>query len=139
MARDGLLPAAMARVARSNGTPLVATLVTGFFSCVIAGLLPLDVLGELASIGTLLAFASVCAGVLILRRTAPGAHRPFRTPWVPLVPILGIVSCGGLMLSLPVQSWLRLIAWLVVGALIYGLYGRRHSKVGATYGVSNAN
>ena len=133
MARDGLLPAAMGRVAGVNGTPFVATLVTGFFSCLIAGLLPLDVLGELASIGTLLAFASVCAGVLILRRTAPAAHRPFRTPWVPFVPIMGIVSCCALMLSLPVQSWLRLIAWLVVGTLIYVLYGRRHSKVGATH------
>jgi APA family basic amino acid/polyamine antiporter len=139
MARDGLLPAAMARVGRANGTPFVATLVTGFFSCLIAGLLPLDVLGELASIGTLLAFATVCAGVLILRRTAPNAHRPFRTPWVPLIPILGILSCVALMLSLPVQSWLRLVVWLVVGALIYVLYGRTHSKVGRRTEAGDAN
>ena len=135
MARDGLLPAVLARLGKINRTPNFATTVTGILSCTIAGLLPLEALGELISIGTLLAFATVCGGILILRRTAPAAQRPFRTPWVPLVPILGMVCCGALMLSLPTETWIRLIIWLGGGGALYAFYGRRHSKAGNFSGV----
>ena len=94
-----------------------------------AGFAPLDLLGDLISIGTLLAFAVVCGGILILRRIAPGARRPFRTPWVPLVPILGVLSCLALMLSLPNGTWWRLALWINAGIAMYAFYGRRHSKL----------
>jgi APA family basic amino acid/polyamine antiporter len=94
-----------------------------------AGLLPIGLLGELVSIGTLLAFAIVCAGVLVLRYTDPDRPRPFRTPLVPLVPLGGILACLYLMLGLPVDTWARLIVWMALGLAIYFLYGKRHSKV----------
>ncbi|MGH7646606.1 MAG: APC family permease, partial [Gemmatimonadaceae bacterium] len=81
------------------------------------------------NIGTLLAFAIVCAGVIVLRRTRPDLHRPFRTPLVPLVPILGILCCGGLMAGLPKDTWIRLIVWLLIGLVIYFGYGRYHSRL----------
>ena len=129
MARDGLLPPALGRVRGAQQTPAVATLATGLVAALIAGVVPLATLGELISLGTLLAFAMVCVGVLVLRRIDPGAHRPFRTPWVPLVPALGIVSCLALMLSLPAATWLQLLVWSALGLLIYTLYGRRHSRL----------
>jgi APA family basic amino acid/polyamine antiporter len=95
-----------------------------------AGLLPIGLLGELVSIGTLLAFAIVCAGVLVLRYTDPARPRPFRTPGVPVVPFLGIVACVYLMIQLPKDTWARLIVWMAIGLAIYFLYGRKHSKVG---------
>jgi APA family basic amino acid/polyamine antiporter len=98
---------------------------------VFAGLIPIGVLGELVSIGTLLAFIIVCAGVWTLRARRPEMHRPFKTPWVPLVPILGIIVSAGLMLSLPRDTWLRLIVWLVIGMAVYFGYGRHHSRVQA--------
>jgi APA family basic amino acid/polyamine antiporter len=91
--------------------------------------IPIGILGELVSIGTLLAFVIVCAGVWILRRKQPDLHRPFKTPMVPLVPILGILISLGLMAGLPWQTWLRLLVWLAIGMVIYFGYGRRHSKV----------
>ncbi len=91
------------------------------------GLLPLDVLADLVNIGTLLAFAIVCAAVLIMRRTNPDAVRPFRAPLVPLVPILGILMCLMLMFSLPIENWIRLIVWLAIGFVIYFGYGKKHS------------
>ena len=94
-----------------------------------AGLLPIGLLGELVSIGTLLAFAIVCAGVLVLRYTDPDIPRPFRTPLVPLVPLGGVGACLYLMLGLPVDTWARLIVWMALGLAIYFLYGKRHSKV----------
>jgi APA family basic amino acid/polyamine antiporter len=129
MARDGLIPPVLGRIDKRRHTPYVGTLVTGTLAAVTAGFVPLGVLGELISIGTLLAFAMVCAGILILRRIAPEALRPFRTPWVPLVPVLGIVSCVALMLSLPNGTWIRLVVWLGLGVAVYALYGRRHSKL----------
>jgi APA family basic amino acid/polyamine antiporter len=129
MGRDGLMPAAFARTSPRFKTPHVGTLWTGALAAATAGFVPLDILGELISIGTLLAFAMVCAGILVLRRTAPDAHRPFRTPWVPLVPILGVVCCLYLMRSLPADTWLRLVIWLAIGLAIYWSYGRRHSKL----------
>jgi APA family basic amino acid/polyamine antiporter len=129
MARDGLLPEVLGRVGRGNDMPYASTLVTGGICALAAGFVPLDVLGELISIGTLLAFAVVCAGILILRRTAPDARRPFRTPLVPFVPIAGIVICLALMASLPGDTWIRLAFWIGAGLLFYYLYGRRHSHL----------
>jgi len=129
MARDGLLPPALGRVSGAHGTPAVATLATGAVAALIAAVVPLAALGELISLGTLLAFAMVCIGVLVLRRIEPAAHRPFRTPWVPLVPLLGVASCCALMLSLPAATWLQLLLWSALGLLIYAAYGRRHSRL----------
>jgi APA family basic amino acid/polyamine antiporter len=129
MARDGLLPPVLGRVDKHRHTPSVGTLVTGIVAAVTAGFAPLGLLGELISIGTLLAFAVVCAGILILRRIAPAARRPFRTPWVPLVPVLGVLCCVALMLSLPNGTWIRLVLWIGAGLAVYASYGRRHSKL----------
>jgi len=96
---------------------------------VIAGMLPISILGELVSIGTLLAFSIVCISVLVLRKSRPDIHRPFKTPWVPVIPILGAFFCFIQMLALPGDTWLRLIIWMVIGFAIYFFYGRRHSKV----------
>src|SRR6185437_13339770 len=97
MAKDGLLPASFSRLHPRFRTPYVTTILTGVVCAVVAGLLPLDLLGELISIGTLMAFAIVCLGILVLRRTRPDLERPFRTPWVPLVPLLGAGTCIGMM------------------------------------------
>jgi APA family basic amino acid/polyamine antiporter len=97
------------------------------FVAAMAGLIPLSILAEMTSIGTLFAFVIVCGAVIVMRRTNPNAKRPFRAPLVPLVPILGILTCLLLMFSLPAENWYRLIIWLIVGLIIYFLYGRRHS------------
>jgi APA family basic amino acid/polyamine antiporter len=97
---------------------------------VLAGLLPIEALLHLTNIGTLFAFVIVCAAVLVMRRTNPQAERPFRCPFVPVVPILGIGSCLLLMLSLPASNWWRLFAWLFLGLIIYFFYGRHHSHLG---------
>jgi APA family basic amino acid/polyamine antiporter len=128
IARDGLLPRSFfAAVHPRFRTPWKSTLVTGLFVGVLAAFLPINVLLTLVNMGTLLAFVIVCAAVLVMRRTEPGARRPFRAPFVPLVPILGIVSCLLLMFSLPPENWLRLIVWAAVGLAIYFGYGRRRS------------
>jgi APA family basic amino acid/polyamine antiporter len=129
MARDGLVPPVLGRIDKRSNVPYVGTLVTGGVAALTAGFAPLGLLGELISIGTLLAFAVVCAGILILRRIAPEARRPFRTPWVPVVPLLGVLSCVALMLSLPNGTWIRLVLWVGLGLAVYALYGRRHSKM----------
>jgi basic amino acid/polyamine antiporter, APA family len=129
MSKDGLLPTVFSAVHPKFRTPWLASAVTGAAAMVFAGLLPIGLLGELVSIGTLFAFAIVCAGVLVLRYTDPEIPRPFRTPLVPFVPIAGILACFYLMLGLPVDTWARLIIWMALGLAIYFLYGRSHSKV----------
>ena len=129
MSRDGLLPQFFGAVHHRFRTPWKATLITGLFVGSTAAMLPIDVLLNLVNIGTLLAFAIVCAAVLVMRRTHPEAKRPFRAPLVPLVPILGIGACALLMFSLPVVNWLRLAGWLVIGFLVYFGYGRRNSHL----------
>jgi len=129
MSNDGLLPKWASRVHPKFRTPWISTIIVGAFVAIFAALIPIDLLGELVSIGTLLAFVIVSAGVWILRRRRPEIPRPFRTPWVPFVPIMGIVVSGLLMLSLPIDTWIRLIVWLIIGLFIYAFYGRKHSKV----------
>jgi APA family basic amino acid/polyamine antiporter len=125
MSRDGLLPPLFGVVHARFRTPYLSTILVGCIIAVAAGLLPIDLLGQLVSIGTLLAFVLVCIGVIVLRRTGPELERPFRTPWVPLVPILGAVICLAQMVGLPIQTWSRLFIWLAVGMVIYFAYSRR--------------
>ena len=127
MSRDGLLPPLFSRVHPTFRTPHVSTALTGGVIAVAAGLLPLHLLSQLVSMGTLLAFVLACIGVLALRRTAPELPRPFRTPGMPYVPILGALACLVQMVGLPWQTWERLIAWLLIGLVVYFAYGRRHS------------
>jgi APA family basic amino acid/polyamine antiporter len=128
MARDGLVPKKFFGAVHTKfRTPYKTTILTGFFVAILAGLLPLRVLAELVNIGTLFAFIVVCMGVLIMRRTNPEARRPFKTPWYPFVPIMGVLVCTLLMFSLPIENWYRLGIWLVIGIFIYYFYGRKHS------------
>ncbi|HLP73422.1 MAG TPA: amino acid permease [Bacteroidales bacterium] len=129
MSKDGLLPPVFSKVHPRFKTPYISTIVTGVVAMSIAGVLPISILGELVSIGTLLAFIIVCLSVMVLRKTKPDVERPFRTPWVPLVPILGAVICFVQMAALPFDTWLRLFIWMAIGFAIYFLYGVRHSKV----------
>jgi basic amino acid/polyamine antiporter, APA family len=128
MARDGLLPQWFARIHPKFRTPGNGTWVTGLAAAIVGGLLPVRILGELVSIGTLLAFTTVCVGVLYLRRKRPDLRRPFRVPWPRFVCIAGALACAGMILALPRDTWIRLFVWTVVGFLIYGFYGRRNSR-----------
>lgn len=129
MAQDGLLPGIFGHLHRRFQTPWLSNLLFMVFTGTLAGFLPIEVLGHMTSIGTLLAFSIVCAGVLVLRRTDPGRERGFRAPFSPLVPLLGIAVCGAMMLSLGWENWLRLGVWLVIGLVIYFGYSRRHSRL----------
>jgi len=130
MARDGLLPRSFfASLHPVYRTPYKSSILTGIIVSFIAAFIPLSVLVELVSIGTLLAFTIVCCSIIVLRRTAPDIPRPFKCPWVPWVPGAGAAVCILLMLSLPSSNWIRLIVWLAIGMLIYLVYGRKHGRM----------
>ncbi|MDF5757920.1 amino acid permease [Spongiactinospora sp. TRM90649] len=130
MSRDNLLPRPLATVHPKYGTPARVTVIIGVVTALLAGFIPLSALAELVNIGTLFAFVIVSIAVVVLRRTRPDLPRAFRTPLVPLIPILSVLASIYLMLNLPVETWLRFIVWMIIGVVVYFLYGRRHSRVG---------
>lgn len=127
MSRDGLLPALFSHIHPKTKTPILILLSSGVIIALLAGLLPINIVAEMVNIGTLAAFTIVCFGVIFLRHTKPELPRSFKTPFSPLFPILGIISCGYLMIHLPIETWLRFIIWLIVGLIVYFNYGRTHS------------
>jgi len=129
MSKDGLLPKVFSEVHPKFGTPSKSNLLFMVFVSLFAAFVPATVVGEMTSIGTLLAFVLVCAGIIVLRKTQPDLPRAFKTPLVPLIPILGIICCLFMMISLPLDTWLRLIVWLALGAFIYFKYGAKHSML----------
>ncbi len=129
VSRDGLLPPAFSKIHPKYRTPYIPTTITGFAVGITAALLPIQEIAELTNIGTLFAFVLVCLGVWILRRVEPELKRPFRTPLVPIVPLLGVFFCVYLMASLPLVTWIRFFVWLAIGMVIYFSYGRFHSRV----------
>ncbi|GED27101.1 amino acid permease [Brevibacillus agri] len=129
MSRDGLLPAVFSQVHPTTQVPRKSTLIVGILVAIFSGLLPLNKLAELTNIGTLFAFILVSIGVVVLRRTNPELRRAFRTPFVPLVPILAVLFCGYLVYSLPAVTKIGFLGWLAAGAVVYFLYGRRHSHL----------
>jgi basic amino acid/polyamine antiporter, APA family len=131
MASDGLIPPLFARLHPTRRVPFEGTVIVGVACALLGGVFPLDILGELVSIGTLLAFTIVCTGVLVLRRTEPQRPRAFRVPLVPFMPLAGIAACLYLMASLPIDTWARLAYWLGLGLAIYFFYGRRRSTAAA--------
>lgn len=137
MSRDGLLPGWFSQVHPKYRTPARSTVFIGVIVALMAGKIPLSKLAELVNIGTLFAFIVVAAAVIILRRTRPDLPRSFRTPMVPLVPILAILGCLFVMLNLPVETWIRFIIWMLIGAVVYFLYGRRHSRLQASVGTDH--
>ena len=130
MSRDGLLPVPLAKVHPRFGTPYRITIITGVAVAALAAVVPLSELANLVSIGTLFAFVLVSAGVVILRRSRPDLERSFKVPGVPWLPILSILACAWLMVNLSVETWARFVIWLVIGFVIYFLYGNRHSRLG---------
>jgi APA family basic amino acid/polyamine antiporter len=131
MSRDHLLPPSIGKVHPRYGTPYRITIGTGVVVAILAGFLPISTLAELVNIGTLFAFILVSIAVIILRRTRPDLPRAFRVPLVPALPIVSALACLWLMLNLPAETWLRFVIWMVLGLLLYFVYGRRHSRVAA--------
>jgi APA family basic amino acid/polyamine antiporter len=130
LARDGLVPKGFfGDIHPSFRTPWKSTILTGVFVAAMAGFIPLSILAEMTSIGTLFAFVIVCSAVLVMRRTNPAANRPFRAPLYPIVPILGILTCLLLMFSLPAENWYRLVIWMAIGLVIYFTYSQSHSEL----------
>ena len=137
MANDGLLPKKFfADIHPRWRTPWKNTILVGLLAAIVGSLVPIDDIGKMVNIGTLLAFVIVCIAVILLRRTDPDQERPFRTPWVPLVPILGVIFNGYMMYRLGWINWARLIIWLAIGLVVYFTYGQKHSKVQALPGNS---
>jgi len=130
MSKDGLIPKLFSDLSKKQ-TPWKTNLIFMVFISFFAGFVPISDLGHMVSIGALFAFTLVCIGVMVLRKTDPNIHRPFKTPLVPLIPILGIITCVILMASLPKESWERLAIWMIIGIAIYLFYGRKHSKIRA--------
>lgn len=129
LSRDGLLPGIFARIHPRWGTPVLMTALTVGSVVLLSGLVPISVLAEMVSIGTLFAFLVVSIAVIVLRKTSPNMKRPFRTPWVPFLPVVSVISCLGLMASLAVETWLRFLVWLLLGFVIYFAYGNRKSRL----------
>lgn len=129
MSRDGLVPKIFSQLHPRFKTPWRSNLLFFVFVGLIAAFIPSTIISDMTVIGTLFAFVLVCLGIMVLRKTEPGIHRPFRTPWVPLIPLLGILVCVGLMYTLGPANWLRLIIWLIVGVIIYMRYGIKNSKL----------
>lgn len=133
MARDGLLPPLFGAVNPTTQTPVTTIVFVGLICALFAGFVPLGDLAELVNIGTLFAFVMVCIGVIVLRTTQPNLPRPFRTPWHPLIPVLGALSCGALMGFLPMITWWRFTIWLGLGVVFYFVYSYRHSRLAADF------
>jgi APA family basic amino acid/polyamine antiporter len=131
MARDGLLPQYFSQIHPRFRTPHITTIWTGVVVGLVAAIVDIGSLADLTNIGTLFAFILVCIGVIVLRRTEANRSRPFRVPLVPWFPILGVILCFALMLSLPIETWIRFVIWLAIGLIIYFFYGVRHSKLGS--------
>ena len=129
MSRDGLMPAFFGTVNEKTHTPVRSTVICGVIMAIMAGFIPLGALAELVNIGTLAAFVLVCGGVLVLRKTHPDMPRPFKAPWGPVLPVLGMLSCGALIAFLPLETMLRFVLWLAAGLVIYFAYGIRKSKL----------
>ncbi|MFM9864392.1 MAG: amino acid permease [Micropepsaceae bacterium] len=128
MARDGFLPQVFAKVDPKSRTPMISTLIIGTVVAAFAGLFPLEILGDMVSAGTLVAFILVCVAVIVLRQTRPNVKRPFKTPLYPIVPILGIIVCSMMVFPLLQTLWWRVLGWLAIGLVIYFVYGIRHAK-----------
>lgn len=133
MSRDGLLSPRLATIHSRYQTPSLATILTGSGVALLAGFIPIGEAADMTNIGTLFAFCLVCLGVLWLRITQPEHPRAFRLPWMPWIPVLGTLSCFGLMLFLPSLTWIRFGAWTCIGLLVYAFYGHRHSRLAATH------
>jgi APA family basic amino acid/polyamine antiporter len=132
MANDGLLPKRVfAEIHPRFRTPWKNTILVGLLAALVGSVTPIDDIGKMVNIGTLLAFVIVCVAVVVLRRTDPEQPRPFRTPWMPLVPILGVLFNGYMMYKLGWLNWARLIVWLAIGLIVYFSYGQKHSRVQA--------
>lgn len=129
MSKDGLIPELFSRVHPKTQTPVQVIVISGVLMSLVAGFFSMQEVAELVNIGTLAAFVIVCISVIILRVTKPDLPRPFKTPFCPLIPLLGVFSCGYLMISLPWITWLRFIVWMIIGLVVYVFYGYRHSKL----------